>query len=74
MPHERETVEYAIVNDPAGNYALLQYYIHWQDQIAQLRRAGFRDIEAFDLDGEAVLDRDRAARAGYMIHFVARNT
>lgn len=68
---EREEPEYAIVNDAAHQYALLQYYIYPADQVRQLQQVGFRDVAAYDLDGRRLEDV-AVPPPDYMIHYVAR--
>ena len=48
------TDEYALINDSDHAYALLFYYINIANQKKQLRRLGFSQIEAFDIDGDPV--------------------
>lgn len=52
--HERYTEEYAIVNDTAHGFSLLAYYIGVKEQIAQLKRIGFTDVEVYDMNGTQV--------------------
>ena len=52
--HETHTDEYAIINDNAHGFSLFTYYIGLQQQKAQLQRAGFLNVEAYDMDGEMV--------------------
>ncbi|SRR6266496_3961375 len=52
--HEVFTNEYAIVNDSAHGFSLFTYYIGTSEQIKQLERAGFVQIEAYDMDGNRV--------------------
>jgi SAM-dependent methyltransferase len=54
--HEVSTNEYAIVNDTAHGFSLLTYYISIGEQIKQLEKAGFVQIEAYDMDGNRVHD------------------
>lgn len=49
--HEVRTASYAIINDSAHGFTLLAYYIGHDEQVEQLTTAGFRDIEAYDMDG-----------------------
>lgn len=56
-PREKRTGEYAIVNDPGHDYALLTYYIHPDRQRRQLLEAGFREVwPAIDGQGRPVAD------------------
>lgn len=43
---------YAILNDPAHDYALMTYYISPNSQVAQLRENGFQVIDQASIDGE----------------------
>ena len=52
--HEVITDEYAIINDNAHGYSLLTYYITISEQIKQLEGEGFRQIEAYDMEGHPV--------------------
>lgn len=56
--HEIYTDEYAIINDNAHGFSLFTYYIGLEPQRAQLERAGFVSVEAYDMDGKMV-DRDQ---------------
>jgi SAM-dependent methyltransferase len=68
---EREEREFALVNDGAHQYALLQYYIYPEDQVRQLEGAGFVDVKCYDLAGERLVD-PAAPSGDYMIHYVSR--
>ncbi len=67
---EIRTEEYAILNDTELHHGLMTYYISLPAQIAQLDRAGFRDVRAFGLGGET-LDLTAACDDGYMVHYLA---
>lgn len=64
--HERD---YAIVNDSGHDYRLLTYYISAEEQVAQLERAGFDQVEILDPQGEAVTGTDPYS---IFLHYVAR--
>lgn len=59
--HEQETPEYAIWNDAAQDYALLNYYIALESQKQQLTRARFRFERAYGMDGRTCEPGDQAA-------------
>ncbi len=52
--HERETAEYAIVNDSAHHYQLLHYHIDRREQARQLAGAGLDVVEVLDQHGRSV--------------------
>lgn len=51
---ETHTETYEIRNDLSNNYRQFLYYITVRDQIDQLHRAGFVDIQAVNLEGEVI--------------------
>lgn len=51
-----ERAEYALLDDPGHDYALLHYYIDLDTQIRQLERAGFRARDVFDKRGARAAD------------------
>ncbi|MDT7603723.1 MAG: hypothetical protein QOF61_1720 [Acidobacteriota bacterium] len=65
--HEIHADEYAIINDNAHGFSLLAYYISVPRQLAQLARVGFREAEAFDMEGNAVVRDTRFP----WIHYLA---
>jgi ubiquinone/menaquinone biosynthesis C-methylase UbiE len=69
--HEVWGEEFAIVNDTTHRCSLLTYYVSIDEQLKQLREAGFAgDIVCFDQAGEpTTTDRDSP-----WIHFLARKT
>jgi hypothetical protein len=68
---ERRTADYAILNDPAHNFALLHYYIGGAAQLRQLRQAGFNGtVEIFGMAGEPVAPGDRSV----FLHYAARKS
>lgn len=67
---EVRTDGYAILNDTELHNALMTYYISLPDQIDQLDLAGFKNIRAFGLNGEA-LDVTASCDDGYMVHYLA---
>ena len=52
--HEVRTDRYAIVNDFAHGFSLLAYYISLDEQVKQLRAAGFVNVEAYDMEGKRI--------------------
>lgn len=69
-PLERREGSYAIVNDPAHDYALLHYYIRRDDQELQLRELGYELLECVDLEGRTV--PTGAHSDSPELHYVAR--
>jgi len=57
--HEIYADEYAVINDNAHGFSLLAYYIGPENQVKQLERAGFINVEAYDWDGKQI-DTDTA--------------
>ena len=49
---------YAIVNDNAHGFSLLAYYIGVEQQKAQLKSAGFIEVDVYDMEGK-IVERDR---------------
>lgn len=57
--YEIHTNEYAIINDVAHDYRLLTYYISLDEQIKQLRTAGFsKPVTAYGIEGLPVVGDD----------------
>lgn len=52
-PFEQVAADHVLVNDDAHAWALVTYYISSDDQVAQLRSAGFDSVETFDQWGRA---------------------
>jgi SAM-dependent methyltransferase len=67
----RDERDYAILNDPGHDYALLHYYIDREHQRAQLATAGFEGLDEFDLQGRRLSagDEDRGTSS---VFYVAR--
>lgn len=65
---ELSTAGYALVNDEAHGYALLHYYITPREQIAQLRAAGFEDVQIVDTTGTF----GRVLPTDVWLHYLAR--
>jgi SAM-dependent methyltransferase len=70
-PYERTESTYAIVNDTAHDYAVLQYYITRDEQERQLAAAGYGLIECRDLAANEV-PAGTAAGTSSELHYVAR--
>lgn len=51
---EVEEEEYSIVNEPPGYFRTLTYFIDRRQQMAQLARYGFGEVEMFALDGRRI--------------------
>lgn len=69
--HQKFEDEYAIINDVAHNYAMLTYYIDKENQISQLKDAGFETIEMYDTLGNT-LNPDSDDKDSAWIYYVAR--
>ena len=54
----RLETDYALLNDPGHDYAMLHYYIDRGIQRRQLQAAGFRELSAFDQAGRALQEDD----------------
>ncbi len=67
---ERREEEYAIVNEPPGDFCTLTYFIDRRQQIAQLARHGFGEVEMVALDGR-IIDADEPCGDGW-IYYVGR--
>lgn len=48
----------AIINDAGLNYKLVTYYIKPSEEVAQLEKIGFKNIEVYDLAGNIINDTD----------------
>lgn len=46
---------YAIINDQGNNFTLMTYYIRCKEQFAQLKKLGFKNIQAVNLEGRYIL-------------------
>ncbi|SAK75841.1 type 11 methyltransferase [Caballeronia hypogeia] len=64
--------DYAVINEPAGDFQMLQYYISIESQARQLRALGFSErIESYDLNG-ALIEHNRGdARDSGWVYYVA---
>ena len=71
-PFERETDEYAPINDIAHEYRMVHYYIDRETQRRQLASVGFRLLEVYGEDG-VVLEGDDDDSASGSLYFVARS-
>jgi SAM-dependent methyltransferase len=65
---ESQTPEYAILNDSGLHYSLLTYYVDLAAQTAQLAKAGFEFVEAYDIEGRPVVE-DHTSPS---IHYLAK--
>lgn len=54
---QTETPEYALVDDEAHRYSLLQYYVTPEQQVQQLEDAGFMDVAVMDQAGEVIASK-----------------
>jgi SAM-dependent methyltransferase len=70
-PYERAEATYAIVNDTAHDYAVLQYYITRDEQERQLASLGFTLLECRDL-GATEVPAGTTAGTSSELHYVAR--
>jgi SAM-dependent methyltransferase len=70
-PYERAEPTYAIVNDTAHDYAVLQYYVTRDEQEHQLAAAGFALLDCRDLGANEV-PAGTAAGTSSELHYVAR--
>jgi ubiquinone/menaquinone biosynthesis C-methylase UbiE len=68
--YEKDTAEYAIVNDSGLRYSLLLYYIGIRAQIEQLERNGFQVDGVYDGAGQPALDDDQSPWIHYLAHTV----
>jgi SAM-dependent methyltransferase len=66
--HEIHVNEYAILNDSAGDYSLLTYYISIDAQVRQAAQIGFDSIEAYNMNGQPV----SADQSSPWIYFIVR--
>ena len=64
--------EYAFINDSSHNFRLLTYYIRKENQIAQLERIGFSEIEMVDESG-SFIGPDQECLDGW-IYYVCRKS
>lgn len=64
--------EYAVINDPAQNYALLTYYIDKNAQAAQLSRIGFEVTEMYDVQGNSLRMEDDDQHSAWIYYVAAR--
>ncbi|MFZ1700983.1 MAG: class I SAM-dependent methyltransferase [Pyrinomonadaceae bacterium] len=66
--HEVDNDSYAIVNDSDHRFSLLIYYICIRKQIEQLHKIGFRDVGAYNSDGELVSEDTES----FWVYYLAR--
>lgn len=71
--YECATPEYAIVNDEAHDFALLNYYIDREHQIQQLGRFGFEVLSALDTEGRTLGPADSDDHSAW-IYYACRKT
>ena len=67
---EIHTSEYSLINDPSHNFTLLTYYIRKEQQVRQLQRLGFVEIQMIDERG-SFITLDANCRDGW-IYYVCR--
>lgn len=58
---------YAMIRDGAHNHRLVQYYIKPEEQVEQLKDAGFRNVRVYSLDGKEVEDKSRLGTINDML-------
>lgn len=63
--------DFALVNDPVHDHALVMYFIGRDAQERQLTAAGFELVDCFDVDGRAV-PADAPAERSTELHYAAR--
>jgi SAM-dependent methyltransferase len=66
--YEIWAADHAIINDSAGDYSLLTYYITIRSQVEQARNVGFSSVEAYDQNGQQVV----SDRESPWIYYLAR--
>ncbi len=60
LSHEVRTPRYSVINDVSHDYATMLYYVDKQEQLRQLRDAGFdENATVLDVEGRPVLDSSR---------------
>lgn len=64
-----ERPEYALVNDEAHGYALLNYYISPAAQVRQLEATGFTDVAVYDQSGELT---EESSSTSIWMHYACR--
>jgi len=72
VPFQRETQEYALINDIAHEFRMVHYYIDRETQRRQLASVGFRLLEVYGEDGR-VLEGDDDDSASGSLYYVARS-
>ena len=67
--HQIRTADYALLSDPRAGTRQLTYFISKASQVAQLRAAGFADVDILSWDGRRVRadEADRDSMAFYCI-------
>lgn len=68
---ERRDGDYALVNEPVHDHALVHYFIARDAQERQLAAAGLQLVDCFDVDGRAVGPGETAERSTEL-HYAAR--
>jgi SAM-dependent methyltransferase len=69
--YEHSEPEYALINDIAHEYSMIHYHIDYEQQAAQLARAGFDLRDAYGVDGALIGPTDDTTES-FDIHYVAR--
>lgn len=64
------TPDYSILNDPAVDWSLLNYYISVPGQVKQASRAGFEIIDIWDCEGRQLARDDVSGKATW-VYYVA---
>jgi SAM-dependent methyltransferase len=70
--YRRQERDYAILNDPGHDYAVLHYYIDREHQRAQLEQAGFATLGEFDLTGKRLGAGDDDTQTSSVLYVAAR--
>ncbi len=71
--HERQSEEYAILNDSANDYQMLTYYISIERQIAQLKSTGYTAIDVVGFDGRRLSPSEYGGcKKDPFLHYVCR--
>jgi SAM-dependent methyltransferase len=72
--HRRYYAEYELRNDQGNQYALITYYIHYQDQVFQLtEQIGFTSVEGFDFAGALITPERSFENQEPWIYYLCRD-
>jgi ubiquinone/menaquinone biosynthesis C-methylase UbiE len=68
LRHEVRTDEYSIINDRCHHYATMLYYLSMENQLKQLKAAGFDNVPTvYDIEGRVAEPNERSDSLTYVV-------